>query len=162
MSLSGRFDCASLAFEGYRCKRLELERFCGQPRGRWTDQDLAGLRRTLQPRGDVHGVSPDRVVLTARGTDASGHNKAGIHPYVQAQRCVISIIEVTNCEEAVETRPQGMVGVVLGRLRGPEERHYLVTDEFVDHSAVALDDRYQRVEATVHQLADDLCVERLG
>ena len=92
-----------LAFEGYRCKRLELERFCGQPKGRWTDQDLAGLRRTLQPRGDVHGVSHDGVVLTARGTDASGHNKSGIHPNVQAQRSVISIIELANGEEAVET-----------------------------------------------------------
>ena len=79
--------------------------------------------------------------------------------YAECQASLVVIL--TNGTEQIETRPQRVFGMMFGRMRHAKQRHEPVTDELVDHSAVADDYRNHEIETTVHDFAYPLRVESL-
>ena len=75
---------------------LELEAVAGEPPGGRADEDLTGLRRVREPRGQVHGVADHRVLLAAARPEPAGHHRARLDADVQAE------VEAAPAAEAAE------------------------------------------------------------
>ena len=71
------------------------------------------------------------------------------------------VAERGHGRDEVERRPDGALGVVLGRGRRAPDGHDGVADELLDRAAVALDQASARVEVAREQLARLLGVAAL-
>ena len=140
----------SLALQRQRLDGLRLDRVSSQAQRRLGEQDLTGLRRLLQPRGDVHGVTRREPLLGARDHLAA----ADADPPLDA--------ELGQGQLHLRRRLQRAHGIVLVHGRQPEDRHHGVADELLDDAAVALDDRLHPLEVAREQRAERLRVERLA
>ena len=128
--------------------------------------DLAGLRRLLQSRGDVHHVADDvardqeLVAPHARdglaGVDADPDGEPDAVPLGEL------VVQLRQALLHLERRSQGALRVVLTGRRDPEDRHDGVADELLDDAAPALDHRRHRREVLGQERAELLRVELLA
>jgi hypothetical protein len=139
---------------------LELARIAVRNRGlaRATcglaDEDGAGLRRGLHPRGGIDEIAGDHSL--ALGTDR--HRRlAGEDAGARSQAAAKSGDRV----DELEPGPHRSLGVVFLRGRRSPYRHHRVADELLHVSAVAADHGSSRVEVAGEQLAHLLGVARL-
>src|SRR5207237_814740 len=73
-AVRGQRDALALEFE--RAHRLDLDGVTRQSASLLADQDLAGMRRLLQPRGDVDGIACREPFLRARDDLTGGYANA--------------------------------------------------------------------------------------
>src|SRR5207244_6381417 len=118
----------ALALELERPHRLDLDRVTRQPTRLLADQDLAWLRRLLQPCGDVDGVTRGEPFLRAgdhlAGADADSTLDAELREGIAHLRC----------------RAKSSERVVLVHDRDAKNCHDRVADEFLNRPTVRLDD----------------------
>ena len=114
-----------LALELERLDRLDLDRVPHERERRLADQDLARLRRLLEPRGDV-----DRVA----GREHAPRSPVTTSPVLTPIRPSMprSGKRVPHLDRGA-ARPQR---VVLVHDRHAEDRHHRVADELLDRAAV--------------------------
>ena len=123
------------------------------------DEHLSGLRSGLHTRGRVHEVARDHSLAPGaerhRGL-AGQHPGPGLEPVLARGNT-----ESRDRRHELERSANSPLGVVLRRRRRSPDRHHGVADEFLDGSAVALDQLPSRVEVGREQLADLLVVAAL-
>ena len=128
---------------------LDLDGVAGQPHAcLLADQDLARLRRLLEPRGDVDRVTGREPLLGA------GHDLAGRHADASLDA------ELGERVAHLDRRAHRPQRVVLVHDRDAEDGHHRVADELLDRAAVALDDRPHPLEVAGEQRPQRLRVER--
>ena len=113
--------------------------------------DGAGGRRVLQARGQVHGVAQHREVALHGSADPARENEPGVDPHVQTdrhrQRALL--VQAGDVVAHLDRRVDGLLGGVLERGRGPEDRHDAIADVLVDEAAVTPDRGLEGLEAAV-------------
>ena len=129
------------------------------------DEDLSRLGVLLQARRHVDGV-PAHHQLAACGRLAAGNDLAGVDADPEPHLGVVAI-EHTLGErsERIADGQRGAnraLGVVLVRLRDPENGEHRVAGELLGGAAVALDLRVDQVEELALELAHILGIESLA
>jgi len=137
-------------------QRLDLDR-ADELDGRRSDQDLARLRRLLQPRRDVDGIARREPLLRAC------HHLARIHAGAQREGGAVVALEllVQGGERGAHLAggAHGAQSVVLVEHGHAEDRHHGVPDELLDRAAMTLDHGPHRLEVARHHSAPALGVE---
>ena len=111
------------------------------------DQDVAGLGRLLQPRGEVHRLAGREGRVARLGDDLA---RLDADPRLEPE-----IVDRAEDRERGAHRP---LGVVLVRLRNPERGHHRVPRELLDDPAVRGHAVLDLVEEAVDPEPDDLGV----
>ena len=157
-----RRDRFGLALEIERGDGVDVDGIPDEAVGRLAEQDLAGLRGLLEPRGDVHGVARDQA-LAGRGVP--GDDLPGVHADPRGQLDPVVALELgVQLGEGVVHAGRGDDGserVVLVQPREAEHRHHGVADELLDGPLVGLDHGGHPVEVAGHHAAEGLGVEPL-
>ena len=132
-------DRLCLSLECERLDLLHLDRVAHERERRRAEQDLAGLRRLLEPGGDVDGVARRQPLLGAcdhlAGVDADPSLD------VELGKRIAHLRRRTH-------RPQR---VVLVRDRHAEHGHHGVSDELLHRAAVRLDNSLHPLEVPRQQ-----------
>ncbi len=115
------------------------------------------MRGLLQPRGDVHGVPADGVVPRLRAAPHAAHHLTG----VDADADLESRAQRLHCFADAKRSTECPLGVVVVRLRCPEDRHHRVADVLLDAPAVSLDLAGYGGEVGALDLAHRLGIARL-
>jgi hypothetical protein len=133
-----------------RLHRLHLDSAPDEPERLGADQDLARLRRLLEPSGHVDGVSGGQPLLR------SGHHLAGrdADPALDAQ--------LRERVAHLHRRPRGPQSVVLVHDRHAEDGHDRVADELLHRPSVPLQNDLHAPEVAGEQRAQSLGVELLA
>ncbi len=143
-------DGLCLSFQRERLHRFRPDGIADECECRFSDQDLAGLRGLLQPRGDVDRIAGGQPLLR------SGDNLAGIHPdaglHAQLRERVVHL----------DRGAAGAQRIVLVHLRDAEDGHHRIADELLHRSPVRLHDRLHALEVTGEQRAQRFGVGRLA
>ena len=126
--------------------QVELDGQPGQPPRGGVDQDRAGRRRRLHPRGGVDGVAGDhRLALGAHG----GRHRAGHHAGPRREaRGRDRGSQVGNLGDELHGRPDRTLGVALDGHGSAPDRHHRVADELLDRAAVPGRPRCGRCRST--------------
>ena len=153
----------TLALEGERPERAGADPVLDEPVGLLSEQDLAGLRRLLQARGDVErvtagdrlprgGVADDDLARVDPHSRPEPHAPAGLELAVQAPERVAHLAGRPDCAQ----------GVVLVQHRHAEHAQHRVADELLDRPAVPLQDRAHLVEVAQHHVPHRLRIDALA
>jgi hypothetical protein len=132
--------------------RLDVFHLNGAPderKRRCAEQDLAGLRRLLEPSGDVDGVAGRQPLLGA------GNHLAGVDADASLY------VELGERGAHLRRRTQRSQRIVLMRYRYAEHRHHSVADELLHCAAVPLDNRAHPLEIAGEETAQRLRVDGL-
>ena len=116
----------------FRLDGARLAEFERAARGRdraLTDENLAGLRRLFQSRGDVHRVAADE---RAAGTRRPRNHLAGVHADPQGEPALDLPLHRKGSVECA-------FGVILERLWGSEGGHHGIAGELLDRPAGSRD-----------------------
>ena len=139
---------------------LGLDSVADESVGLLAEQHLPGLRRLLQPRGDVDGVSGRKALLRARD------DLAGVDAHAQLEPRAVAGLELVV--QLVQAAAQLVGGahraqrVVLVHRRHAEDGHHRVADELLHRPAVPLDDRLRRLEVARHHPPQALRIDPLA
>ncbi|CAA9583896.1 MAG: hypothetical protein AVDCRST_MAG88-3679 [uncultured Thermomicrobiales bacterium] len=141
-------------------ERLVAHRALGCPHGALADGDRAGAAHRLQPRGHVHRVARDGVVV-AHGP---GQHLAAVDAHAQREPAVgrKTLIDLLHRSLHPQRRADRPFLVVLVGHRCAEHRHDVVADVLVDGPAEALDLLAQPPQRAVDQRLDRLGIHALG
>ncbi len=152
-----------LPLERQRAEVVEPEA-AGLACGALGHDDLARLRRLLEPGGHVDGVACDHPQIGAwlgRCEDLAGaHTDAQPEPHaVCALEPFVQAIETVLHRQCATQRPGR---VVLVRARDAEQRHHGVADELLHDATLGLDGGPHLVEEGVHDRRQLLRIELLA
>jgi len=153
----------ALALQGERRHRFDGDRVADELPGPLADEDLAGVRRLLQPGGHVHGVADDHVLATDGVAD---HHLPGVHPGPQRQphpqgRLQLGV-QLLEGAAQLAGRPHRPQGVVLVQPRDTVDRHHGVADELGHGAAVPSEHLGRPVVVPGDHLPERLGVEPLA
>ena len=152
-----------LALEPERRQRLDGDRVAHEPVRLAAQEDLAGLRRLLQPRRQVHRVAHREALRPSR---AAGDDFTRVDPGAGDESCPPPLrellVERTEIVAHVRRRARRAQGVVLMRHRNPEDGHDRVADELLHHALVALDRRAHHPVVARQHLPERLGVQPLA
>ena len=151
---------AVLALQLEPSRVLVDDRALGRPPRRLAHEHRARLGDRLCPGRRVDQITGNHP-LAAR---ADGHGRlAGQHASARAQlRSADFVPQRGDRRDELERCAYGPLRVVLGRHRRAPDRHHRIADELLDRAAVQQHEAPARVEVAGEQLADLLCVPRLG
>ena len=129
------------------------------------DEHLAGLCVLLKACRDVDRIAADHQLPARRGFPARD-DVARVDPDPDPDlRAVATLDAVREGAEAVphrERSPNGALGVVLVRLRNPEDGEHGIAGELLRRAPEALDLRVDQVEELTLKLANVLGIEQLA
>ncbi len=123
------------------------------------DQDVARLRRLLEPRGDVDGIAGCKCAALTRHDLARADSDAylQLRPELALQVCV----QDSELFAQLVARTCSAQGIVLVHDRDPEDRHHSVADELLHGAAVPLQHSTCKREVALHDAAQRLRVKSL-
>ena len=158
-----RRDGIGLPFQVERLDRLGDDRPVHEPVGGRTDQDLAHRRGLLEPRGGVHRVAGRHYVGRPRGADDDlARRDPDPHAQLHSEPGLQVVAEHADGLARLDRSPDAAKGIVLVRLRHPEQCDDGVADELLDVAAVALEGCRYCAEVAVHHPSHGLGVELLA
>ncbi len=153
-------DRGFLAFELERAGRLVGDHGIGRAHRGFADEDGAGRRDRLDPRGGVHEVAGDHALVL--GSEVHGGlPRQNPGPRTQIGRADIGA-HVLDQGGELEGGADGTLRVVLVRDRGAPQGHHGVADELLDDPAVAFHDPAALLEVAGQELPDLFRVTRFG
>ena len=129
-----RHDRSRLSLQGLRLEDIDDSCVPRQAIRLVADQDLAGLRRLLQPRRNVDCIARCKPLLRAGHHLAGRHSDAPLNP------------ELWEGVSHLERSAKSAQRVVLVQHRHSEYGHNRIPDELLDGAAVILDDRLHPLE----------------
>jgi hypothetical protein len=129
-------------------------------------ENLAGLRKGEQSRGQVRGI-PDRGVIHAEVVaDLADDHRTRVkpHAYLELDATLGAELVAVRGERALEAegrvdRAQGVILVGDGRA---EQGHEAVAEKLIDCSFVAVDLAEHQLKGSVHEVVDVLGIELFG
>ena len=128
-----------------------------------SDEDLAGARRLLQPRGHVDGVAGDQAVAACLVT---GHDPSRVQARPRLDRHAEVALELRVQEfelgAHIDRGTNRTERIVLVALRDAEDRHHGIADELLDGRAVAFENVPRRVEEPAQDVAERLGVQAIA
>ena len=153
----------ALALDRQRGDRLGVDRVTDQPERVAPEQDVAGTRRLLEPRGDIDRVAGgERARRRAAPVTASPvltpMRTARSTPALAAQLTA----QLRDLLAHLGRRADGTQRVVLVRDRDPEDRHHRVADVVLDRPAVALDHVAHAAKPALHRPPQRLGIDPLS
>ena len=152
-------DRRFLALQLERTGRLVGDHRVGRAHRRLPDEDRAGRRDRLDPRRGVDEIARHHPLMLRpeRDRGLAGQDPC---PCAQVGRADVGA-EVPDEGRELQGGADGALGVVLVRDRGAPERHHGVSDELLDHAAVALHDASALLEVAGQELTNLFGVARL-
>ena len=130
--------------------------------GRGGDEDIADLRRRLEPRRGVERITGnpalDRgAIVRERLPGIDGD--ADLDPRVDATDLAV---EFVGGPSHLQRRANGTEGVIFVRRRDPECTDHRVADELLDRAAMPFDRGAHRSEVAVQDASEDLGIRSLS
>ena len=170
-SLRAAFDPDPAQWPEHQTTRTEL--LARQPGGlRDHRVDAPALRARLHPGGEVHVVPHHGIVEPRLRTHVADHARPGVETdagpqMVHAWRPSVALafpffLQLHNLaldQLGGHARPEGVVGQLDRR---PVHRHHRITDELVEHPALALHDVGAGAEVLVQQFPEFRRRQNLG
>jgi hypothetical protein len=136
------------------------EQIADQAAGGAGEDDLPGLRQSLQACGEVGGLADHRLLLRrALADQIPDHDKPGGNADAGGKRFGSTGLQARHRRCYFEPRPHRALGVVLVRLRIAEIGQYPVAHVFGDKIVIARDDTGNGVLIGADLLAQFLGVE---